>query len=71
MTFAAIRVAAGAAMLWALVLPGTVAGLAQVSVPVISVAAGMLLLHERLTLRLLIAGAFVLTGIGVSLLTGR
>lgn len=48
-------------------LPTTVAGIAQLSVPVIAVAAGVLLLGETLTLRLVIAGALVLGGIAVSL----
>lgn len=60
--------------LWYRVLPGlpsTLAGIAQLSVPVIAVAAGVLLLDEPLTLRLIIAGALVLSGIGVSLLARR
>ncbi|WP_439154985.1 DMT family transporter [Yoonia sp.] len=60
--------------LWYRVLPGlpsTLAGIAQLSVPVIAVAAGVLLLNEPLTLRLIIASALVLSGIGVSLLARR
>lgn len=60
--------------LWYRVLPGlpsTLAGIAQLSVPVIAVAAGVLLLDEPLTLRLIIASALVLSGIGVSLLARR
>ena len=52
-------------------LPTTVAGIAQLSVPVIAVAAGVLFLAEPLTSRLLIAGVLVLGGIGISLLARR
>ena len=52
-------------------LPTTVAGIAQLSVPVIAVAAGVILLGEPLTLRLIIAGSLVLGGIGVSLSARR
>lgn len=52
-------------------LPTTVAGIAQLSVPVIAVAAGVAFLNEPLTLRLLLAGGLVLGGIGVSLITRR
>lgn len=52
-------------------LPTTVAGIAQLSVPVIAVAAGAVLLTEPLTLRLLSAGALVLGGIALSLLVRR
>ncbi|RMB08747.1 DMT family transporter [Eilatimonas milleporae] len=52
-------------------LPATVAGIAQLSVPVIAVAAGTVLLDEALTARLLIAGALVLGGIAVSLIVRR
>ncbi len=52
-------------------LPTTVAGIAQLSVPVIAVAAGAVLLAEPLTLRLLSAGALVLGGIALSLLVRR
>ncbi len=57
--------------LWYRVLPSiptTVAGIAQLSVPVIALAAGVLLLAEPLTPRLLTAGALVLGGIALSLL---
>ncbi|MEL6837944.1 MAG: DMT family transporter [Pseudomonadota bacterium] len=60
--------------LWYRVLPGlqtTVAGIAQLSVPVIAVAAGVALLGEVLTARLVIAGVLVLGGIAVSLITRR
>lgn len=60
--------------LWYRVLPGlpsTMAGIAQLSVPVIAVAAGVLVLNEPLTQRLLVASALVLSGIGVSLLARR
>lgn len=52
-------------------LPRTIAGIAQLSVPVLAVAAGVLFLNEELTARLLIAGALVLGGIAVSLSAGR
>jgi drug/metabolite transporter (DMT)-like permease len=52
-------------------LPTTVAGIAQLSVPVIAVTAGVVFLSEPLTLRLLIAGALVLGGIAVSLTARR
>ncbi|WP_341367113.1 DMT family transporter [Yoonia sp. BS5-3] len=48
-------------------LPTTMAGIAQLSVPVIAVLAGVILLGETLNLRLIIAGALVLGGIAVSL----
>ncbi len=52
-------------------LPTTVGGIAQLSVPVIAVAAGVALLGEELTARLVIAGVLVLGGIAVSLMTRR
>lgn len=52
-------------------LPTTVAGIAQLSVPVLAVTAGVAFLGEILTLRLAIAGAFVLGGIAVSLTAKR
>ena len=52
-------------------LPTTVAGIAQLSVPVIAVAAGVLFLSEPLTLRLIFAGGLVLGGIAVSLSARR
>ena len=52
-------------------LPTTVAGIAQLSVPVIAVTAGVIFLSEPLTLRLVIAGALVLGGITVSLSARR
>jgi len=60
--------------LWYRVLPAlqtTVAGIAQLSVPVIAVVAGVILLGEPLTLRLLTAGALVLGGIAFSLMVRR
>lgn len=48
-------------------LPATLAGIAQLSVPVIAVAAGWLLLDEVITLRMIMAGAMVLGGIGLAL----
>ena len=56
--------------LWYRVLPQmetTTAGIAQLSVPVIAVAAGVLLLGETLSPRALIAAAMVLGGIALSL----
>lgn len=52
-------------------LPTTIAGIAQLSVPVIAVAAGVLFLGEELSLRLIFAGALVLGGIAVSLSARR
>ncbi len=52
-------------------LPTTVAGIAQLSVPVIAVVAGVVFLSEPLTPRLILAGALVLGGIGISLLARR
>lgn len=52
-------------------LPTTVAGIAQLSVPVIAVTAGVLFLGEPLTGRLIAAGALVLGGIAVSLTARR
>jgi drug/metabolite transporter (DMT)-like permease len=60
--------------MWYRVLPGlqtTVAGIAQLSVPVIAVTAGVLFLDEPLTLRLVLAGGLVLGGIAVSLMARR
>ena len=48
-------------------LPTITASLAQLTVPVIAVAAGVVFLAEPLTLRFMIAGALVLGGIGLSL----
>jgi drug/metabolite transporter (DMT)-like permease len=52
-------------------LPTTVAGIAQLSVPVIAVASGVMFLNEPLTARLLVAGGLVLGGIAVSLTARR
>lgn len=52
-------------------LPTTVAGIAQLCVPVIAVTAGVVFLGEPLTLRLVIAGALVLGGIATSLSARR
>lgn len=52
-------------------LPTTVAAIAQLSVPVIAVGAGIPLLAEPLTAKLAIAGALVLGGIAVSLVRQR
>lgn len=57
--------------LWYRVVPQlttTVAAIAQLSVPVIAVIGGVLLLGEELTTQLLVAGALVLGGIGLSVL---
>lgn len=56
--------------LWYRVLPSlatTMAGISQLSVPVIAVFAGAMLLNEPLTLRLGFAGLLVLGGITISL----
>lgn len=47
-------------------LPTTIAAVAQLSVPVIAVVAGVLFLDEPLTLRMIAAGVLVLGGIAVS-----
>jgi drug/metabolite transporter (DMT)-like permease len=52
-------------------LPTTVAGIAQLSVPVIAVGAGVAFLSEPLNARLVIAGALVLGGIAIALLARR
>ena len=60
--------------LWYRILPSiptTVASVAQLSVPVIALAAGVLLLAEPVTSRMLVAGALVLGGIALSLATRR
>lgn len=60
--------------LWYLALPSlptTLAGIAQLSVPVIAVTAGVVFLQEPLTARLIIAGALVLGGIAVSVTARR
>ena len=57
--------------LWYRVLPAlpvTIAAISQLSVPVIAVAAGVVLLGEPVTARLLIAGVLVLGGIALSTL---
>ena len=57
-------------MIWYRALPRlsvTQAAVAQVGVPVIAAAGGVALLGEPLTLRLLLAGAAVLGGIGLLL----
>lgn len=57
--------------LWYSVLPrlqASVAGVAQLSVPVIAMAGGLFFLAEPVSLRFLVAGALVLLGIGISLL---
>jgi len=56
--------------LWYRVLPqiaATLAGIAQLSVPVLTVAAGALLLAEPVTARLILAGMLVLGGIAIAL----
>tara|TARA_R110002051_G_scaffold91647_1_gene161369 strand:- start:30132 stop:30980 length:849 start_codon:yes stop_codon:yes gene_type:complete len=57
--------------LWYRVLPAlpvTVAAISQLSVPVIAVAAGVILLGEPVTARVIIAGSLVLGGIALSTL---
>jgi len=60
--------------LWYSVLPklaASVAAVAQLTVPVIALAGGMLLLGEALTLQTLLASALVLAGVAVSVLPRR
>ncbi|MCG3268017.1 DMT family transporter [Yoonia sp. I 8.24] len=60
--------------LWYQLLPKlatTVAGTAQLTVPVIAVAFGVIFLAEPLSLRLVLSGVLVLGGIGLSLLIKR
>lgn len=52
-------------------IPATLAGIAQLSVPVLTVIAGVLILSEPVTLRLVLAAALVLGGIGLSLPRSR
>lgn len=59
---------------WYAALPGlraTQAGIAQLSVPALATAGGIVLLGEPLTWRLGIATALVLTGVGLATLTRR
>jgi drug/metabolite transporter (DMT)-like permease len=60
--------------LWYSVLPGlgaTIAAVAQLTVPILAMAGGMLVLGEPLTLRFALAAALVLGGVGVSLVGTR
>ena len=60
--------------LWYIALPGltaTRAALVQLVVPVIAALAGVLLLEEELTQRLVVCGALILGGIGVAVLRPR
>lgn len=60
--------------LWYALLPriaATTAALAQLTVPLIATAGGVLLLSEPVTWRFAVAAALVLGGLGVSLLRGR
>ncbi|KAA8610285.1 DMT family transporter [Salipiger aestuarii] len=52
-------------------LPGSVAAVAQLTVPIIAMAGGMLFLGEPLTLRFALASALVLGGVAVSVLPLR
>ncbi len=52
-------------------LPTTLAAIVQLSVPVIAVLAGVVLLAEPLTAKVLLAGGLVLGGIAVSLLPAK
>jgi drug/metabolite transporter (DMT)-like permease len=57
--------------LWYAVLPrlaGTTAALAQLLVPVIAVAGGVVLLAEPLTLRIVLAGALVVAGVAAGVI---
>lgn len=59
--------------LWYSVLPrltASVAGVAQLTVPVIAIAGGMIFLGEALTLHAVLASALVLGGVAVSVLPG-
>ncbi|HUL03796.1 MAG TPA: DMT family transporter [Gemmatimonadales bacterium] len=49
-------------------LPGIAASIVQLPVPVLTTAGGVLLLHERITLRLGLAALLVLGGVAVTLL---
>jgi drug/metabolite transporter (DMT)-like permease len=60
--------------LWFMVLPAlaaSVAAVAQLTVPVIAMAGGMLFLGEGLTPRFVIASVLVLGGVALSVLAGR
>lgn len=60
--------------LWYAALPGlatTTAGIVQLSVPAIAALGGVALLDERLTWRLLLAGAVILGGVAVAILGRR
>ena len=60
--------------LWYALIPGlgaTRAAVAQLSVPIIAIAAGVLLLAEPVTARLGVAGVLVIGGIAISLLPRR
>ena len=52
-------------------LPTTIAGIAQLSVPVIAVTGGVAFLGETLTPKLISAGTIVLIGIAVSLIARK
>ncbi|MEO6326594.1 MAG: EamA family transporter, partial [Thermoanaerobaculia bacterium] len=52
-------------------LPASRAAVAQLSVPVIATAGGILLLGERLTPRLAVAGALILVGVTLAILAPR
>lgn len=60
--------------LWYLALPGltaTRAALVQLVVPVLATVAGIVVLGESLTLRLVVAGIMILGGVGVAVLLRR
>lgn len=52
-------------------LPASRAAVLQLSVPVLAAAAGVLLLGERLTLRLVVAGSLILLGVALAILSPR
>jgi drug/metabolite transporter (DMT)-like permease len=52
-------------------LPSSVAALAQLTVPVIALAGGLVFLGEAPTLRFLIASAIVLGGVAFGVVVGR
>jgi EamA domain-containing membrane protein RarD len=73
-SYTAIRLASGAAVLgyaiWYRALRGLTAmqaGIVQLSVPVMAAAGAVVLLHEQVSSRLLVAGAAVLGGLALVL----
>lgn len=61
-------------VLWYRALPALTvaqASVVQLAVPVLAALGGVALLHEPLTLRLVLAGGVILVGVGVAVLPGR